>query len=266
VVVDQLRIADVRRIVDFVSETSVVDGPDAFPAPMLERLADLIPCVQLMYWDFDADRPQPHIENHGLEFPPAVEEASSAFACQLEALYACRPAGDVLFKLSDLVSRRELVSLDFYQEAMRPVGVEDELKLWLEPGSRRAGFSFLLDRSYSDRDRLVLDALATYLANRRERAALNGSRSARRADVDLSEREWEVLEWLARGKTNKEIAATLAISPNTVRKHVEHVFDKLGVHTRTAAVARAFLGSPRSSIQRSGASPRGATARKARLP
>jgi DNA-binding CsgD family transcriptional regulator len=57
----------------------------------------------------------------------------------------------------------------------------------------------------------------------------------------LTAREREILGWVARGKTNPEIARVLWISPGTVRKHLENVYDKLGVHTRTAAAAR-FLG------------------------
>jgi DNA-binding CsgD family transcriptional regulator len=57
----------------------------------------------------------------------------------------------------------------------------------------------------------------------------------------LTAREREILGWVARGKTNPEIARVLWISPGTVRKHLENVYAKLGVHTRTAAAAR-FLG------------------------
>jgi DNA-binding CsgD family transcriptional regulator len=57
----------------------------------------------------------------------------------------------------------------------------------------------------------------------------------------LTAREREVLAWVARGKTNAEIAALLWLAPSTVRKHLENVNAKLGVNTRTAAVAR-FLG------------------------
>jgi DNA-binding CsgD family transcriptional regulator len=53
-------------------------------------------------------------------------------------------------------------------------------------------------------------------------------------------REREVLSWVCRGKTNKEIAVVLGVKPSTVRKHLENAFDKLGVHTRTAAIALAF--------------------------
>ena len=52
--------------------------------------------------------------------------------------------------------------------------------------------------------------------------------------MGLTRREGEVLAWLARGKTNKDIGQILAISPRTVSKHLEHIYQKLGVKTRTA--------------------------------
>jgi DNA-binding CsgD family transcriptional regulator len=59
-------------------------------------------------------------------------------------------------------------------------------------------------------------------------------------DYGLTTREREILRWLAAGKSNAEIAAILAIRPRTVHKHLEHVFRKLGVENRTAAVLRAL--------------------------
>jgi DNA-binding CsgD family transcriptional regulator len=58
--------------------------------------------------------------------------------------------------------------------------------------------------------------------------------------LGLTRRQAEVLAWLAEGKANIEIAAILAISPSTVARHVEAIFEKLGVRTRTAAAAAAF--------------------------
>ncbi len=51
----------------------------------------------------------------------------------------------------------------------------------------------------------------------------------------LTTREAEVLYWVSKGKTNKDIGDILGSSPRTVNKHLEHVFEKLGVETRTAA-------------------------------
>jgi DNA-binding CsgD family transcriptional regulator len=53
----------------------------------------------------------------------------------------------------------------------------------------------------------------------------------------LTAREAEILMWAADGKTNADIAIILAVSQRTVEKHLEHVFTKLGVETRTAAAA-----------------------------
>jgi ATP/maltotriose-dependent transcriptional regulator MalT len=60
------------------------------------------------------------------------------------------------------------------------------------------------------------------------------------AATGLSSREAEVLIWVARGRTNFEIGQILRLSARTVQKHLEHVFQKLGVETRTAAAARAW--------------------------
>jgi len=58
--------------------------------------------------------------------------------------------------------------------------------------------------------------------------------------LGLSRRETEVLLWVARGKTDAETSTILGISPRTVGKHLEHVFQKLGVETRTAAAVLAL--------------------------
>ncbi|MBI4607862.1 MAG: hypothetical protein HY726_02495 [Candidatus Rokubacteria bacterium] len=58
--------------------------------------------------------------------------------------------------------------------------------------------------------------------------------------LGLSRREAEVLAWVSQGKTNPEIASILGISPRTVQSHLDHIFEKLGVGTRTAAAACAL--------------------------
>ena len=67
-------------------------------------------------------------------------------------------------------------------------------------------------------------------------AALDAAHK-RLSGAALTPRETEVLSWLAKGKTNRDIADILGMSPRTVNKHLEHIFEKLGVETRTAAAA-----------------------------
>jgi len=71
-----------------------------------------------------------------------------------------------------------------------------------------------------------------------------------RAFPALTAREAEVLYWVAQGKTNRDIAAILELSPRTVHKHLEHVFAKLGVETRTAAAALALAPGPAAAPPR----------------
>ena len=64
------------------------------------------------------------------------------------------------------------------------------------------------------------------------------------AAFTLTPREAEVLFWVVKGKTSKDIGDILGTSPRTVNKHLEHIYEKLGVETRTAAanVAMARIG------------------------
>ena len=63
--------------------------------------------------------------------------------------------------------------------------------------------------------------------------------ASRLATAALTPRETEVLSWIAKGKTNRDVGDILGLSPRTVNKHLEHVFEKLGVETRAAAAALA---------------------------
>ena len=59
-------------------------------------------------------------------------------------------------------------------------------------------------------------------------------------DCGLTPRESEVLAWVAKGKTNAEVGVILQLSGRTVQKHLEHIYRKLGVETRTTATVRAL--------------------------
>ncbi|MBL9168316.1 MAG: response regulator transcription factor [Verrucomicrobiales bacterium] len=67
--------------------------------------------------------------------------------------------------------------------------------------------------------------------------------------LGLTPRESEVLLWVAQGKTNAEVAIILGMVESTVKKHLEHIFEKLGIESRNAATLRAIeVLSTRSRI------------------
>jgi len=65
------------------------------------------------------------------------------------------------------------------------------------------------------------------------------------SELGLTTREGEVLSWLSKGKTNRDIAQILGLSPRTVDKHLEQIYAKLGVENRTAAAAIATSAASR---------------------
>jgi DNA-binding NarL/FixJ family response regulator len=67
------------------------------------------------------------------------------------------------------------------------------------------------------------------------------------SELGLTTREGEVLSWLSKGKTNRDIAQILGLSPRTVDKHLEQIYSKLGVENRTAAAAIAVNAKHRES-------------------
>lgn len=69
-----------------------------------------------------------------------------------------------------------------------------------------------------------------------------------RKELGLTTREAEVLSWLSNGKTNRDIAQILGLSPRTVDKHLEQIYAKLGVENRTAAATIAVKALNRDHL------------------
>ena len=216
------------------------DTPDPFPEAVLTRLRQLIPCDTVSYGAFDPDRrgwrraPRWVGEPHA-PMTRSIQEAFHALRDQ----YPHAPTDPVpLLRWSDRISRRALLRSELYWEVALPLGCEYELTLWLRDGSGASG-AFSFDRfrgDFSDRDLQVLELLRPHLLQFAKRTA----RQWQDAAGSLTPREREILAWVARGKSNSEIATTLCLSPGTVRKHLDHIYEKLDVSNRTAAVNRAY--------------------------
>jgi DNA-binding NarL/FixJ family response regulator len=150
--------------------------------------------------------------------------------------------GGAAVRLSDLLSRRALHRLSIYDYFWRPFGVEYDFGVRVKY-ARRSGIDLSCTRSdtdFSDGERDLLDAVRPYLARTLQRVDANPIAESLRVEFGISRREAELLALVARGQTNRQIAATLFLAPGTVRKHLEHLYAKLGVTTRTQAATRAL--------------------------
>jgi DNA-binding CsgD family transcriptional regulator len=200
------------------------------------------------YGDFDRDCDRDgHVWRTGVRYSgeprapvtPAVCEAHARLAYQ----YPYRPWGPEAtraLRWSDLLSRRDWHALDLYWEVGRALDGEYELELWLATAEGVAGgFAFdSRDRDFSERDKLVLDTLRPHLVQLWCNA--DARRRESRSLAALTPREREILLWVARGKSNREIAGVLYLAPGTIRKHLDNVYDKLGVSNRAGAVGYAL--------------------------
>jgi DNA-binding CsgD family transcriptional regulator len=138
-------------------------------------------------------------------------------------------------KMSDLLQPREWRARELYVVNNRPYQYELDFGLAARRGYAKIFFFRASRRDFSARDRLVLEVVRPILQQIDETYAM---RRRVTDGVPLTRREREIIGWVDRGKTNSEIAQILWISPATVRKHLENAYEKLGVRTRTAAVAR----------------------------
>ncbi len=112
---------------------------------------------------------------------------------------------------------------------MPPLNAMDyQIMLWRVDGS-----------DFSERDRLLLSMVRPHLV------AIRDATFKRDAEPPpLTRRQGQLLSLVAAGLTNRQIARQLGVSEHTVRKHVENIFERLQVNSRTAAVTRAFPGNP----------------------
>ena len=110
---------------------------------------------------------------------------------------------------------------------LRQPAAKSTARAYLEVGGRRIELSFLSS--------IGPDELLFRLAE----VTAGGDEQLLQQTLLLTGREAEVLLWISRGKSNREIGEILHISPRTVNKHLEQVFVKLGVENRASAAARA---------------------------
>jgi len=154
-----------------------------------------------------------------------------------------RNPGAVTKRIADLVPESEFHESGLYNDYYRAIRIDHAMAVPIHV-DRRLLVSFVFNRrgprGFSDAERDSLELIRPHLGHLyRLCAALGRAGWAPAQAWQLTPREQDVLRWLSAGKTDRDIGAILSISPRTVHKHLQRIYEKLGVETRTAAVARA---------------------------
>jgi DNA-binding CsgD family transcriptional regulator len=230
---------DIEALLRFVHDASTVDGDAPFTPRLVAGLHELVPAAErVVYCELDWNhRRTTYIADQFESFrdPDGHDVYWQLHHQHAVCEYFARTCDFGPRKMSDLIPQREWRSRELYNVFYRPFQYELDLRLSAHRGYTKTFLLHSSRRDFSERDRLALELLRPYLERIEETFA---GRRRVTPDVGLTRREREILSWVERGKTNVEIAQILWISPGTVRKHLENAYEKLGVSTRTAAVAR----------------------------
>jgi DNA-binding CsgD family transcriptional regulator len=237
---------DLRTLLAIVSDDRSDLPVDGLPLSLLTELAEQIRCDRLSFFGLDSSQQAVWF---GQDLPAGDEVDDQEFWLHYRDCADCSYpdlSGDLrsVTKLSDFYSARQWHGTGMYSDYGRPQGIEHELRLCLPAGpapfagqGRSVRLMLVRGRGpdFSPRDRALLALLRPHLYQ-----AYRDAERRRRGIPALTPRQWELLHLVAAGHSNTQIARRLGLSPGTVRKHLENIYGRLQVSSRTAALARAF--------------------------
>jgi DNA-binding CsgD family transcriptional regulator len=237
----QIRVDDLRRLLTAVDQADTGESDQAMPSSVLEALTELVPADEISYCVMDPAR-HTHLEMHELHgdlpcLEPDEARLEEFFWDTFQESLACsypQQLGDFrnVRRASDFYSAGDL-SRSRVGEFFRLIGVRHEALLPLTPSGpidHRLIFWRADGPDFSDHEQWILTLLRPHLAEF-ERTRRNQQGADR-----LTKRQSELLDLVAAGMTNRQVARRLGLSEGTVRRHLENIFDRLGVSSRTAAV------------------------------
>jgi DNA-binding CsgD family transcriptional regulator len=239
-----------QQAMQLVDSLADLDETGKFTEIALPAVADLVGCDIVTYNEIPS---APDETGYYLDYPHGCIDTSSLAIFEthlhehpLLAHYRASGSGKPA-KISDFVSRQQFHRLGLYSEFFRHIPVEYQIAFYLADTADGRLTAIALNRAgkdFAEDDRDLLNAISAPLGNAQRRT--RDRHSARLAlgtaesdgVADLTDREAQILQLAARGRTNQAIARTFDVSPRTVAKHLEHIYRKLGVTSRAAAVYR----------------------------
>jgi DNA-binding CsgD family transcriptional regulator len=234
---------DLRRLLDVVSPTAVTAGGPQILDEVMRGVAEVIPCDSVSFLALDVHRQQITFTQEVLlvDMPSDDDVTDAVFwnafwECESCSSSTLHSGANPVSMWQDFYSERDFARLKM-AEYMRQMGFWHELLVCLPPQGGLQRRLMLArqatDVPFSERDRLLLTLLRPHLVDIRDRAE-----AELRTVPALTPRQLELLRRVAAGHTNRQVARDVGISEGTVRKHLEHIYARLGVHSRTEAVAR----------------------------
>ena len=243
-----LRERDLNALMRLVNEGRDDPDPDrgVLPLSVLNGIRSLVPCDMVSVSLLDSRAEQ--VEEHQ-DVPVVPDELDPTTATAMDAVFfrhywdcaVCSypdRTGDLhsVLRVSDFYTVREFRNTGMWTEYIRPFqrelitclggtpGRTLRMILWRGPG-----------RDFDEHERTMLWLLRPHLND-----LYRDRRRARIGAAELTPRQRELLRLVAAGHTNRQIGRHLSVAESTVRTHLEHIFERLRVQNRAAAVARAF--------------------------
>ena len=232
---------DLHRLCAVVDKTHLNQPGDTLPTSVLKALRELVPCDDITYQVVDPTR-EIVVESRDLYGSiPYLESDESRVEEFFWRIFRTSPACNYPQRTGDFLNVRRMT--DFYSdrefragmigEFFRLQGVRYETLIPLPPEGE-IDHRIMLWRvdgpDFSDRDQLLLTLLRPALAELDLAVRL-------RRRTSLTPRQAQLLDLVADGMTNRQVAKQLHLSEGTVRRHLENIFERLGVNSRAAAAA-----------------------------
>ena len=243
---EHLRSTDLKAAFSFLEEAHAIEGPAPFTSELLGRLVKLVRCDEAAFFEVDQQkRVLSERITSGRPHPASDGIPDEVWGCTRNVVFnRCKLASGVgPVVLSEVFARRLRSRADFNPN-FRDGGFLDDMHVDLDPARRwKAELAVYSTRDFGPRARLIMQLVRPHLAAAYRAAALRrrlakAGELEQEAMIELTPREQEVVRCVAEGLSNAEIAEILVVEPSTVRKHLQHVYEKLRVRSRTAALAK----------------------------
>ena len=238
---------------------------EAFPAAVLAVIPDLIGCDSASFNEIELSTGRFRVLAEPADNDPELEQAFAQYLHQHPVIAHFGRTGDTeSHAISDFIDPVEFRRLNIYDECFSYLGIDDQLStsLLAVNGSQVIGVALNRACSFSEENRALLNAFRPHLVTAYHNALHYSRAYAARDDEELcatakaaldslTNRQLDVLRLIAAGRSNALVAAELGISAATVKKHVEHILDRLMVDSRLKAARLYLVGAPRDTTDTS---------------